>query len=121
MRPAGMRLYHIASEADWLARDGSSYRPDGFDREGFVHCSSAEQLVEVANRMFRGRRDLVVLEIVAELLDPDVVWEDLYDAGSEYPHVYGPVDLRAISSATPLIPGPDGTFDGWTPDQPASS
>ena len=55
-------IYHIATEADW-ARRTDVYAPAGWRDEGFVHCSTDEQVVRVANRLFTGRRDLVLLHI----------------------------------------------------------
>lgn len=55
-------LFHITSAAEAAkARRLGEYRPGGFAREGFIHCSHRGQVVPVANRLFHGRTDLVLL------------------------------------------------------------
>ena len=97
-------IYHIAESERWTA-SGASYAPDTFEREGFVHCSAWRQLAAVTTALFRERRDLVVLRIDTLALASKVVWEDCYDSGDEFPHVYGPIARQAVT----------GTFDlGWS-------
>ncbi len=106
-------IYHIATEADW-ARRTDVHAPAGWRAEGFVHCSTEEQLVRVANRFFAGRRDLVLLHIDQSRLTALVVWEDGEGSGEDFPHVYGPIESAAVVTAEPFPCGPDGTFDWWT-------
>src|ERR1043165_4550969 len=72
------RLYHITTEREArAAAQAGKYTPAAFNREGFIHCSYAHQVVSTINRIFRGRTDLVVLEINPELLDCTVLEENL--------------------------------------------
>jgi uncharacterized protein (DUF952 family) len=90
-------LYHLVSRRDFeAARASGSYRPPAFAREGFVHCSYVRQLAAVANRIFAGRDDLVVLEIDPAQLDCRLVDENLEGGSELYPHVYGEIPLAAI-------------------------
>ena len=106
-------IYHIATEADWRLRT-DSYAPEGWRREGFVHCSTDEQLVRVANHIFAGRRDLVLLSIDPSQLSALVVWEDSEGSGEDFPHIYGAIEVAAVVAVEPFACGPDGTFDWWT-------
>ena len=55
-------ILHIASRADWAAACATgAYRPASLQTEGFLHCSTAAQVIGSADRYFRGRRDLVLL------------------------------------------------------------
>ncbi len=110
-----MTIYHAAVAADWTRRTDDAYEPSGFASEGFIHCSTGDQLHEVLHRLYSGRRDLIVLTIDESAVSRPLVWEDLYDAGQEYPHVYGPLDLAAVINAKPLTPDGDGRFDHWRP------
>ena len=58
------QIFHITlrAEAAEAARRGV-YVPERFDAEGFIHCWYAHQLARVADFNFRGRSDLVLLEI----------------------------------------------------------
>jgi uncharacterized protein (DUF952 family) len=56
-------LFHITSASEAAAaQETGEYRPKAFSREGFVHCSYRGQILGVANRLFRGHTDLVLLD-----------------------------------------------------------
>lgn len=102
-------IFHLVAQEEWEAA-GEHYSPASLESEGFVHCSSGQQLARVANTLFAGRRDLLVLEIDPDMLDAPVVWEDLYELGEEFPHVYGPIPRGAVAEIADYRPGADGTF-----------
>lgn len=91
------RLYHITSarEARAAAQAGR-YTPHAFNREGFIHCSYVHQVVATANRTFRGRTDLVLLEIDPALLGCNVVDENLEGGAELFPHIYGRLPMSAV-------------------------
>lgn len=96
-------LYHIAPEHEFRKSIGAGpYVPDGFAREGFIHCSYHRQLLEVANRIFGGRTDLAIVEIDPTRLRVPVVDENLEGGTEQYPHVYGPIDPDAVVDIHPL-------------------
>lgn len=113
-----MTVFHIATVADWAARSLDWYVPAGYATEGFVHCSGADQVVGTANRLFAERHDLVLLAIDEGALSSPLVWEDSYGSGTEFPHVYGPIDLAAVAQVLDFTPDADGRFDRWRPSQP---
>jgi uncharacterized protein (DUF952 family) len=76
-----------------------------------VHCSYAGQVEPVANALYRNASDLVVVELDSALLDVPVVVEDTYGTGTAYPHVYGPISVRAQIGERALVRRVDG---GWT-------
>ena len=106
-----MPLFHITARDDWDAavRDGA-YRPPAFGREGFIHCSHAGQVQGVANRIFRGRHDLVLLEIDAARLICPVVEENLEGGVELFPHIYGPLPVGAVTAVHPFPCEADGSF-----------
>ena len=57
-----------------------------------------------------GRRDLVLLVIDPARLAAELVYEDCYEVGQAFPHIYGPLNLNAVVSVVPFPPLPDGTF-----------
>ena len=103
-------LFHIASADAW-ARSVDSYVPGEFAREGFVHCSTAGQVMRVANRLFRGRSDLVLLMIDIERVGSPIRYENLEGGAELFPHVYGPLPRAAVVAVEPLTAASDGTFD----------
>ncbi len=108
-------LYHAATVEDWNARSAEHYQPAQFVEEGFVHASSAEQLVGTLHKHYPGRDDLVLLIIDPSRLSSELIWEDLYGSGIEFPHIYGPIEVSAVVDASPLACDADGRFDHWRP------
>lgn len=105
-------LFHITSRSALIrAREGGEYRPAGFDAEGFIHCSYARQVTAVANRLFRGVPDLVLLEIDPARLSCPIVDENLEGGEERYPHVYGPLPMTAVVCVHELSRGAGGAFE----------
>ena len=104
-------IFHIAERACWLEAPGEgSYRCDSLRDEGFIHCSTAEQLLIPANERFRGRRDLVLLCIEPVGLAAELRYEDCGQSGMEFPHVYGAIEVSAVVDVLEFQPGEDGRF-----------
>lgn len=101
-------IFHLAVRRQWESQ--TPYRPSSLEEEGFVHCSTATQLVVVANDLYAGREDLLLLTIDPDELSAPVVYEDCYETGQRFPHVYGPIDPEAVVSVTPFVPDQTGTF-----------
>jgi uncharacterized protein (DUF952 family) len=105
-------LFHIVEKSRWdHALAVGRYAPESLASEGFVHCSYAAQVEPVANALYRDASDLVVVGLDGALLDVPVVVEDTYASGTSYPHVYGPISVRAQIGEQVLIRRADG---GWT-------
>ena len=98
-------LFHIAMPDDWTAaqatgRYTASTRGRTLAEEGYVHCSFAEQVAATAARFYGDVDEVVVLQIDPNLLSSAVIVEDLIGSGEAFPHVYGPIELAAVASAT---------------------
>lgn len=107
----GSILLHITTAAAWEAsRQSDAYRGDTLATEGFIHASEPAQVVEVADRLFRGRDDLVLLVIDERRTRPRIVRENLEGGATLYPHLYGPLNLDAVRDVVPFRPGADGAF-----------
>ena len=111
-------LVHICASADWvLARDHGEHRPDSLDDAGFIHLSTPEQVHLPANRLYAGRTDLLLLCIDPARLSDPVRWEPGVPTDPEsmvFPHLYGPLPVEAVTSVTPYVPEPDGSFSPLT-------
>jgi uncharacterized protein (DUF952 family) len=93
-------ILHITTQLAW---DGAvaaraPYTHPSLDIEGFVHCSTDEQLADTLDRYFAGtdRATLVVLVVDPDRLgDVELRWERS-TGGEDFPHVYGPIPLDAV-------------------------
>lgn len=104
-------IVHITYRSDWeAAQPAGEYRADSLKLQGFIHCSTPEQVVEVANGLYRGQTGLVLLVIDPARLRHEVRYEDCYDTGLLFPHLYGPLNLEAVVAVVDFPPQSDGTF-----------
>ena len=105
-------IYHITSadEAAAAARSGT-YAPAAFDTDGFIHCSYPWQVVDVANRRFAGRADLVLMEIDRAKLACEVIDENLEGGADLFPHIYGRLPISAVVQVHRFPCGAAGRFD----------
>ncbi|MFP1154493.1 glutathione S-transferase [Mycobacterium sherrisii] len=107
---------HICAADEWArARERGAIEPvpPGADGEAFIHLSAPEQVHLPANRLFRGRRDLVLLHVDPALLDAPVRWEQGVPTDPTamlFPHLYGPLPCSAVKTVTVYLPGPEGIF-----------
>ena len=105
-------IFHITARHDWQeAFPAGAYTADSLSSEGFIHCSTADQILGVANSRFRGQEGLVLLAIDSSRVRPEIRYEDCYETGQQFPHIYGPLNLDAVSEVLPFNPKPDGSFE----------
>ena len=76
-------------------------------RDGFIHFSSAAQVVETAGKHFAGQSDLLLVRIDSARLGDSLKWESSR-GGALFPHLYGELDLTAVTRVEPLPLGPGG-------------
>jgi uncharacterized protein (DUF952 family) len=101
-------LYHMAHRSDWAkAEAGEPYRGSADDlRDGFIHFSTAAQVVESAARHRAGQADILLI-VVAERGAGPWRWEPAR-SGDLFPHLYGALPLDAVVGVHELHLGPDG-------------
>jgi uncharacterized protein (DUF952 family) len=108
----GQTLVHLCSAESWsLAQRCGELQPRPGD--GFIHLSTPEQVHLPANRLYRGRRDLVLLRVDPGRLHAPLRWEPgvkTDPAAMMFPHLYGPLPVGAVIDVAAYLPGPDGRF-----------
>ncbi len=111
-----MNIYHITSRRAWVeATRSGSYTADSLQTEGFIHCSTAAQVLSVAEHFYAGQNGLVLLVVDTERLEAPVKWEQSFppkgvEAAAAFPHVYGPIGLEAIAVCLDFEPDEGGQF-----------
>jgi uncharacterized protein (DUF952 family) len=105
----------VAAERDYV--------PDAYAVDGFVHCTAGDDdLIEVANAFYRERTEpMVAWTIDTDLLASEVRWEAPAppdgsmpaDRSVRFPHVYGPIALRAVTATRVVRRDEQGAFVGY--------
>ena len=104
-------ILHFCTASVWAdAQLAGEYTADSLSTEGFIHCSTAEQVHLPATALARGRTDLVLLEIDESRLPEPPRWEPGEGTDMEFPHVYCPIPVHAVIAVHPYPPEPDGSF-----------
>ncbi len=104
-------IYHITAESTWQAAlTAGQYAADSLAAEGFIHCSTAGQVLATAERYYAGQAGLVLLRIDPQKLAAELRYENLEGGETRFPHIYGPLNLSAVDAAAAFPPGKDGRF-----------
>ena len=111
-------ILHITSKSEWAeAQTRGEYIAPSLNTEGFIHCSTEKQVLQVANAFYAGRTDLVLLKLDETKLKPEIKWEAPagppapgISESDKFPHVFGPINLTAVASVLEFAPDPAGKF-----------
>jgi uncharacterized protein (DUF952 family) len=104
-------IYKILAAAEWdAARAAGRYDGSAVDRrDGFIHFSAADQVVETAARHFAGQTGLVLLTVDPAVLG-DALRHEVSRGGARFPHLYAPLPVAAVVAVAelrPELPVPD--------------
>ncbi len=91
-------IYHVLPKAQWLlAQEAGLYEAASLATEGFIHASKAHQVAGVLERYFNGKNDLLLLHIDEYKLSVPLIYELSPSINEEFPHIYGPINLDAVT------------------------
>lgn len=98
-----MQIYKILKAVEWaeLERAGQTAGAPVDVADGFIHFSTADQVVETAARHFAGMDGLVLAAFDADALGDALVWEPSR-GGALFPHLYGPLRRADVIWHAPL-------------------
>jgi uncharacterized protein (DUF952 family) len=103
-------VFHITPRRAFSAAlDEGAYEASSLASEGFIHCSTREQVLRTASRLFAGQAGLVLLCIEAAKLGEALRYEPA--DGELFPHCYGKLPLDAIPAVIEFPCRKDGTFE----------
>lgn len=105
-------VYKIMGAADWAEarRTGVVPTADVDRRDGYIHLSTEDQVLETARLHFAGRGDLVAAAFAAEDLGDALKWE-ASRGGALFPHLYGGLMCGETVRARRLVAAGDGAFE----------
>ncbi|MCX7339711.1 MAG: DUF952 domain-containing protein [Hyphomicrobiales bacterium] len=102
-------IYKLHPASDWaLAERAGVFAGAPVDlADGFLHFSTAAQVVETAAKHFAAVAGLLLIAVDAAGLGPALRWE-ASRGGALFPHLYGPLPLAAVRWIEPLPLAPGG-------------
>jgi uncharacterized protein (DUF952 family) len=108
-------ILHICPRNVWAAAlaAGGAYEGDTLASQGYIHCSTDEQVHIPATFLFRGRTDMVLLEIDESRLPVAITWEQgdpPTPDGRLFPHLYSALPVDAVVATYDYPPEADGSF-----------
>jgi uncharacterized protein (DUF952 family) len=106
------RIYKICLASAWREAERLGlYRGSADDaRDGFIHFSAASQVNETARRHFFGQTGLFLIEVDADALGDALRWEPSRN-DELFPHLYGELDLGAVTGVLNMRARSDGYHD----------
>ncbi|HUC36722.1 MAG TPA: DUF952 domain-containing protein [Acidimicrobiales bacterium] len=115
-------IFHIAEVSGWAEAQASGiYRRSTLGRtleeEGFVHCSYWHQVASVANEFYADQKNLLLLVIDPARVAPEIR-EEAIEGLEGFPHIYGPLNLDAVTEVWPFVTREDGRLVGPDSIQP---
>lgn len=104
-------ILHMLTRTDWeAAQTKGIYQPPSLTEEGFIHCSQPEMIVTVANGLYLGQKDMIILVIDPEMLVAPLIYEDCYETGHAFPHIYGPITPDVVLNVIDFPCDENGEF-----------
>ena len=64
----------------------------------------------VANFLFRGQDELILLYIDCEIVSAEIRYECLHGGEDLFPHIYGAINLESVTDTLPFNPDENGLF-----------
>ena len=105
-------IYHFTELDTFLrAKNAGSYKPNAFAKDGFIHCSTREQVLHIANGIAPRNIPLVLLEIESGRIPHKIIYENLEGGERLFPHIYGDIPQDAVTQVWTFKPNSEGMFE----------
>lgn len=90
-------IYHITTAAAWeKALLEGAYTADSLATEGFIHCSTNDQVAGVVDRYYKGQTNLVKLTIDKSKVTSPLIFELATSINEVFPHIHGPINVSSV-------------------------
>ena len=106
-----MLIFKIVHRAEWNEAVGAGrYDGSAKDREdGFLHFSTAKQLMGTLEKHYSGADDLVLVAVEDDTLGPALKWETSR-GGELFPHLYAPLSITHVRWSADIGRDAEGKF-----------
>jgi len=103
-------IYKITPASAWREAERQGvYKGSADDlRDGYIHFSTASQVAGTARKHYFGQTGLFLVAVDADALGDALRWEPSRN-GELFPHLYGELDLGAVTDMLELRARSDGT------------
>jgi|GEM_PF-206611 len=103
-------IFHITNQSSWeAAKKSGRYEAASLKFQGFIHCSTGPQVCSVADFIFKGQKDLILLAIDSKKITSSIVFEG--ETQNIFPHIYGPIDTNAVLEVINFASDDQGLFE----------
>lgn len=97
-------IYHITTLEKWgKAQEIGAYEADSLATEGFIHCSTEDQVTGVLERYYKCQTGLVKLTIERSKVERPLIFELAGSINEVFPHIHGPLNLDAVVAVNPVL------------------
>lgn len=106
------KIYKICPASAWREAERQGvFRGSPVDiSDGFIHFSAASQVEETARKHFAGQTGLFLVAVEAAALGDALKWERSRN-DELFPHLYGELDLGAVTAVQSIQLRSDGSHD----------
>lgn len=105
-------ILHITSYVAWVAAQASGeYSPASFERDGFIHCSTPDQLEGTLDKHFGSTNKVYVLVIDASKERDYTKYENLEGGTELFPHLYRKLPVSSVLTSFEIFRNAAGKFD----------
>jgi phenylacetic acid degradation protein len=104
-------IYHLTTKKllEKAKEDGFYYHLS-IEKEGFIHCSTPDQVLESANLHFKNEQSLEVLEIDPNFLKSELKFEWSKARNKKFPHIFGNINLDCIKRVITIYKNENNLF-----------
>lgn len=98
-------IFHVTT--DKILNEQSNayyYSHPSLQSEGFIHCSTLDQLEQTLKVHFQPEDELVLVVLNPKWLLEEVKWEYSANRNSDFPHIYGKINKSAMIRLIRLSP-----------------
>ena len=103
-------IYKVIDKDVWAAAKAEGeFAGAGIDiKDGYIHLSSADQVVQTVQKHFAGQNNLLLLSVATAGMGDDLKWEKSRN-DQLFPHLYRPLRVADVTAEETLMMNDDGS------------